>query len=168
TAPPNPELSLALGRDGLGEAAFGIPAAAALTEMTALLGEPDDDTGWVDPFAISSCAGTVVRRVSWGSLSLLLGDESPFAHGRRHLYGFGYGTVDAAGLGPPGLLTPEGIGLGSAVADLRQAYGEVTVDPGEPGLIDASFYVDDALRGLLTGGEPEDTVTVIFGGQYCA
>ncbi len=47
------------------------------------------------------------------------------------------------------------------------AYPAATVTPGEPGLLEASFFVDAALGGLLTGETDADTVIVISGGPYC-
>ena len=67
----------------------------------------------------------------------------------------------------PACVTPEGIGLGASVADLRAAYPGVVINPGEEGLIEPSFFVDDNLRGIVTGDTDTDSVTVIFGGPFC-
>jgi len=167
TAPPTTAapIELLLRRDGLGVAAFGTEADAAVAAMTTALGEPTEDTGWVDPLTISTCAGAEVRRVSWGVLSLLFGDQA--GGGARNFFSYAYGDVAGLGGQPAGLLTSEGLGLGTPVADLRVAYPAVTLNAGEEGLVESSFFVDDALAGLLTGATDTDSVTVIFGGPFC-
>lgn len=158
---------LRLQRDGLGIAAFGTDADAAVAAVTAALGDPSDDSGWVDPITVSTCAGPEVRRVSWGTLSLLLGDPAGGDTGVRQFFAYSYGDVAELGAPPAGLATPEGLGLGAPVEDLQTVYPDVEVTEGEEGLIESSFYVDDSLRGLLTGADAGGTVTVIFGGPYC-
>jgi hypothetical protein len=164
-APADPPTQVALQRNGFSTVEFGTGADEAVAEVSQSLGAPSEDTGWVDPLSISSCAGTTVRRVTWGDLSLLLGDQSPVASGTRHFFAWSYG--DVSGPGQPGFATPEGIGPGDSVAELRAAYPGVVVSPGEEGLIDATFYVDDGLSGVLTGDDDGDSVSVIFGGQFC-
>ena len=158
-------IELLLRRDGLGVAAFGTEADTAVAATTTALGEPTEDTGWVDPLTISTCAGPELRRVSWGVLSLLFGD--PSGGGARNFFSYSYGDVAGLGGQPAGLRTPEGLGLGTPVADLRVAYPAVTLNAGEEGLVESSFFVDDALAGLLTGATDTDSVTVIFGGPFC-
>lgn len=147
--------------------AFGTEAEAAITAFTAELGAPTEDTGWVDPLSISSCAGTQARRLSWGALSMLFGDQSPHLQGSAHFHGWSYGSVEGLGAEPIGLVTDLDIGLGDTVADLRAAYPGVTVTPGEQGLIETTFSVDGSLGGLLTGDTDGDTVTVLSAGPYC-
>ncbi|MDQ3469511.1 MAG: hypothetical protein M3487_07070 [Actinomycetota bacterium] len=158
-------VTLTLQRDGLAVAAFGTDADATVAAVTAALGAPTEDTGWVDPLTISTCAGTELRRVSWGVLSLLFGD--PAGAGARVFFAYSYGDVSGLGGQPAGLVTPEGLGLGTPVVDLRTAYPAVTINAGEEGLVESSFFVDDALAGLLTGATDTDSVTVIFGGPFC-
>jgi hypothetical protein len=159
--------TVVLDRDGLGVAAFGEPADDAIGAVTAVLGEPDEDSGWVEPLSIGACAGTAARFVAWGALYLYFSDESPVAHGARHLFGYSYGNERDLAEAPEGLATPEGIGLGTTVAFLRAAYDGVVVEPGEEGLIAPTFYVDDRLSGRLTGDADDDLVTVIIGGDPC-
>jgi hypothetical protein len=172
TAPPAPSTTVApatltLARDGLGVVPFGAEAEAAVAALTGALGAPTEDTGWVDPLTISSCAGTELRRVSWGTLTMLLGDPAATGTGLRQFFAYSYGNVADVEAQPAGLVTPEGIGLGAPVADLRAAYPGVVVNPGEEGLIEPSFFVDDHLRGIVTGDADTDSVTVIFGGPFC-
>ena len=157
--------TVVLARDGLGVVPFGTDADGAVAALTAVLGPPTEDTGWVDPLTISTCAGTELRRVSWGALSILLGD--PAGTGVRQVFASSYGNVTGVEPQPPGLVTPEGVGLGASVADLRAAYPGVVLNPGEEGLIEPSFFVDDNLRGIVTGERDTDSVTVVFGGPFC-
>ena len=60
---------------------FGGDPDSVIEYMRSLLGEPTGDTGWVDPFTFALCEGTEVRRVNWGVLSLLFGDQSRFGPG---------------------------------------------------------------------------------------
>jgi hypothetical protein len=156
-----------LERDGIGLVSFCADADPAIATVTAVLGAPDDDTGWADPLSISACSGTEVRRVTWGSLDLYFGDVSRFAEGRQHFFGYSYGDVDGFDVAPPGLATPEGIGLGTSVAFLRAAYPAVSLIPGEESIQEPTFYVDDSLRGLVTDVADDGVVTVIIGGEAC-
>lgn len=156
-----------LRRDGFSTATFGSEAEATIAAVSAELGAPSGDTGWVEPLTISTCPGTQARSVSWGVLSLLFGDQSVHGQGTVHFVAWSYGTVDGVGGDPVGLLTPEDVGLGDTLADLRAAYPDVVVTPGEEGLFETGFAVDDALGGLLTGDADTDTVTVLTGGPYC-
>lgn len=161
---------LGVGRDGLGIVPFGTEAEATIAAVTAALGAPTEDTGWADPFTVSTCAGSEVRRVSWGALSLLFGDPAATPQtptGVRQFFAYSYGNVSDVSAAPAGLKTPEGIGIGSPIADVRAAYPGVTVEPGEEGLIAPTFFVDEQLSGLMTGAEDTDIVTVIFGGPFC-
>jgi len=158
---------LVLGRDGLGVARFCDDAEATIATMTALAGPADDDTGWVDPITISSCPGTVARRVTWGALDLYFGDESSFASGVEHFFGYSYGNVDGFDVAPPGLSTPEGVGLGTPVEYLRATFPDVSLIPGEEGIQEPTFYVDEHLRGLLTDTADDGVVTLIIGGEAC-
>ena len=153
--------------DGFSAVAFGTEAEAAIAAFTAELGTPTEDTGWVDPLAISTCAGTQARRLSWGALSMLFGDQSPYLQGSPHFHGWSYGTVEGIGAEPIGLVTDQDVGLGDTVADLRAAYPGVTVTAGEQGLIETTFSVDGSLGGLLTGDTDGDTVIVLSAGPYC-
>lgn len=171
TAPTAPTTAAAadarLRRDGFGTVAFGTEAEASIAALTAELGPPTSDTGWVAPIEIGTCPGTQVRLVSWGVLDLLFGDESVFASGSAHFFGWSYGDVAELGGEPVGLRSPEGIGLGATLPELRAAYAQVVVTPGEEGLVEPTFFVDEALRGTLTSDGDDGTVTVMTGGPYC-
>jgi hypothetical protein len=165
SAPATP--TLVLDRDGLGIAAFGESADDAIGAVTAVLGEPDEDSGWVDPLSIGACAGARARFVAWGALYLYFSDESSVADGGPHFFSYSYGSERDLAAAPEGLATPEGIGLGTTVEFLRAAYGGVVVEKGEEGLVAPAFYVDERLSGRLTGDADDDLVTVIIGGDPC-
>jgi hypothetical protein len=159
--------TIVLADDGLGIAALGAAADDAIAAVTAVLGQPDEDSGWVDPLTIGACAGDEARYVAWGSLYLYFSNRSAFVDGDRHFFGYSYGSVGDLEAIPEGLATPEGIGLGTTVAFLRAAYHDVIIEAGEEGLLAPSFYVDDTLSGRLTGTADDDLVTVIIGGDPC-
>lgn len=154
---------LVLDGSGLGVATFGQTADEVVAALSAVIGPPTEDTGWVDPATISTCDSTELRRVSWGSLATFHGDDGEA--GSRRFFTYSYGDVTDLAAEPVGLLTTNGIGLGSSVADLRAAYQAVQVLPGEEGLIQPSFYVDDTFGGLLSGDTDGDVVTVVSGGS---
>ncbi len=159
--------TIVLADDGLGIAAFGAAADDTIAAITAVLGEPDEDSGWVDPLSVGACAGDEARLVAWGTLYLYFSDRSAFGDGERHFFGYSYGSVRDLEAIPEGLATPDGIGLGTTVAFLRAAYHDVVIEAGEEGLLAPSFYVDESLSGRLTGTADDDLVTVIIGGDPC-
>lgn len=159
---------LQLRGDGLGSARFGANPDDVIDYVTSILGGNTGDTGWVDPFTFAVCEGTVARRVDWGVLSLLFSDLSDVANGRRHFMGYEYGRVGEIGDEPVGLRTPGGTTLGSRVVDLLADFPEAVVNEGEEGIdIPPNFYVSNNFYGLITGVDPEDRVTVFFGGYGC-
>lgn len=158
---------LALREDGIGSAAFGAEPEGVIAYVSALLGSPSNDTGWIAADTFAACAGEEVRQVVWGTLTLLFGDVSTVSDGRRHFYAYDYGLAGVLGDEPVGLVTPEGIGLGTRIVDLEAAYPGVIVSEGDGGFTPPNFYVNDNLRGLITGSGADDVVTVIFGGIGC-
>jgi hypothetical protein len=155
--------------DGIGAALFGGDAETVIGYVTSLLGDPSADTGWVDPFTFAMCEGTTVRKVDWGVLSLLFGDQSNFGSGRQHFFAWEYGYAGQVGDHPVGLHTPGLVMLGSRVVDLRAEFPEVAVNEGEDDefFSPPNFYVSDNFRGLLTGATDDDVITVMFGGLGC-
>lgn len=160
-------LPIELSGAGIGVAAFGADAETVVAGVSAALGAPTLDSGYVDPVTFGACPGTQARIVSWGVLQLLFSDEAPEGTAPPHLVGFEYGTLDGINAEPVGLVTDAGVGPGSTVADLRNAYPGVILNEGEEGLLEPTFFVNEALRGFLTGTTDADTVTVIVGGTFC-
>ena len=166
TQPPSEGLTLD-GR-GVGAASFGDDPDTAIAAVSGVLGDPTDDSGWVDPFTISACPGNEYRRVSWGAFSLQFSDSTSVADGRRHFFGYEYGEVGSTDVQPPGLETSEGIGIGSTVAELKQAYPGVAVFAGEEGLSSSGFEVqENRLGGQLTDPSDAGFVVLIRGGDFC-
>lgn len=166
TVAPEP---VVLRPDGVGALPFGTEAEVMLTYLTARLGTPNVDSGWVaapsSPFGV--CPGSQVRGLRWGPLQVLLGDEG---NATRHLFSWVYATallpanepVGAAG----GLQTPEGIGLGSSIADLFAAFPSLTVSTDVYG----PTYSTGGLvgyAGTLSSEDIDGFVTSLVGGRYC-
>lgn len=166
--PPLGVDELVLTPTALGQAQMGTDPDQVVSYVSAILGSPTSDTGWVTPESFVACAGTTVRRVEWGALGVMFGDESAVASGRTHLMSYSYGLVGRLDAEPQGLLTAEGLGLGSSVDQLLTAYPEALIDEGDPDVdIPPSFYVSDEWRGLLSGAEPDDLVLVVLAGPGC-
>jgi hypothetical protein len=160
---------LVLRADGIGAAVFGGDPDSVVEYVRSLLGDPSGDTGWVDPFSFALCEGTEVRRVDWGVLSLLFGDQSSFGSGRRHFFAWEYGYAAQIADDAPHLRTAGLVTLGSRVVDLRAEFPEVSINAAEDdGFVSqANFYVSDNFRGLLTGVADDSVITVMFGGLGC-
>ena len=161
------ELILTAG--GLGEAAFGSEPDAIISYVSSILGSPTEDSDWTTPETFL-CAGTVVREVNWGVLSLMFGDESSSASGRPHFMSYTYGLIDRLGDEPQGLVTSEGLTISNTVATLLKRT-DAQLDEGDEELdIPPSFFYDREpfpVTGLLTGTSDEDVVLVILGGSGC-
>ena len=161
------ELILTAG--GLGEAAFGSEPDAVISYVSSILGSPTEDSDWTAPETFL-CAGTVIREVNWGVLSLVFGDESSSASGRPHFMSYTYGLIDRLGDEPQGLVTSEGLTISNTVATLLDRT-DARLDEGDEELeIPPSFFYDREpfpVTGLLTGTSDEDVVLVILGGSGC-
>ncbi len=161
-----PEADFALETDGLGAVSFGADPDGVITFVTSFLGAATADTGWVDPFTVGACGGTQLRQVSWGDLQLEFGDVSGIAEGRPHFYAYYYGKEGASTASPSGLETPDGITVGSTVAQLLRAYPGVQLRLGDEFMND-SFFVNDNLTGRLSGLADSDVVQMVIGGIPC-
>jgi len=162
---------LILRADGIGAALFGTDPDSVVRYLTSVLGAPTDDSDWVDPSTYYACAGTVVRRVEWGVLAVMFGDESDTASGRAHLMSYTYGAVDRLGDEPRELRTSSGLTLGTTVAELRSAHPDVVLSEGDTDVdIPPSYFIPGSSpspSGLLTGVGDDDLLLVVFGGSGC-
>jgi len=168
TSEAAPLVSLALSGDGLGDVLLGFPPDVVTADISALFGEPDLDSGWIpaDANLFGSCPGVSMRAVGWGSLVTIFINEGTDPLGERfytYTYGYDYaeneGGVDPRGLD---LSTEDGIGINATVTDLERAYGSDLRISGNAELDTWSFDVADSpLRGLVTGPDPTDTVTLL-------
>ena len=149
---------------------FGFDDDDATTAISAILGTPTIDSGWVDSFsAYGTCPGTLVRGVEWDDFIMLFtqADTDFWSGGVPHFFAYYYtGEI-------PDLQTTEGIGIGSSVEMLEAAYGgplftmeEAFFDPS----VGAWTYDRQAWTGLwgfATGQTAAHVVTSINGGRGC-
>ncbi|QRN80878.1 MAG: hypothetical protein JK586_04970 [Nocardiopsis sp. BM-2018] len=159
--------ALLLGPDGLGPARFGAEPNGVIDYIVSFLGSPTADTGWVAPDEFALCPGDEVRRIEWGSLRLSFGDVSIFATERLHAYAWQYGLDGRLGEDPVGLRTPEGIGLGSTIAELVLAYPDVELYDGDDELFPPGFAISETFFGFTTGLADDDLVVEMFSGYFC-
>ena len=160
---------------------LGEPADSTIDAVSAVLGDPDRDSGWVsDP----SCGDVSVRRVGFGGLEVVLVDRDPTdappaegvpeegeaaegeaAEGEAATttvappgepgFGAGFGRWFLSGVDSvdSGFWTLERIGIGSTVADMRLAYpdGFLVVQP-DPADPAGFFDLDSVgLGGRISG-----------------
>ncbi len=167
-----PIADLPLTPDGIGEVALGLDSETVVDQLTPLLGGPSDDTGWLDSGSgIYGNCPIPLRVVSWGSLATF--HTGGPANGRffAYSYGFDFGQalagVDGRNLN---LTTPEGIGLGSTVAELNRLGLPLTLQ-GDATIDVWTFAIDSQrnphLEGQLSGVEDEDTVLFIETSTGC-
>ena len=133
SASPTSAAALELRVDGLGLVAFGDPMRDALPVLVDALGPPISEIREHGdlPYGYGGMDATV-RRLDFGGLYVVFGDWStPYRDaGAMHVLGWG-ATAAVSGTGTQ-LETPEGMGVGSSVTDLREAMPSIdlTVDQG--------------------------------------
>lgn len=137
--------------------------------MLALLGDPDDDTGWVDQMEnYGVCLGTTVRFVRWGSLQAFFTDgPTDWAESGRHFASY---TQASLFDGPElAFQTADGLALGTPVGDVRARYGSDAVYDDE--LYGPVFVVDPPgpaqLWGSVSGLDPDDVIETMTGSYAC-
>lgn len=184
TPPPEPTTTaepvdpareaLVLSDQGIGAAVFSGDPDGVVSYLTSFIGAPTADTGWVDPFDISACAGSQLRVVSFGSLHLTFGDVSPVLEGRLHFFAYTYGdygydgaTVSVVDQTPTGLVTANGVGLGTDLVALEAVHPGLVLNPSDA-FFPETFAVNDNLRGVLSGLADDSTVVRLIGGHDCA
>lgn len=160
---------------------FGHDDDETVATLMSIFGPPSSDSGWVDSITeggaqFGVCPSPHVRGVSWGdagtvSLQLLFTDSDTdfWTGGVEHFFTFYYS--DSAD--PMGLTTPEGIGVGSSLGELKTAYdpAKIIIDEAffDPGLGFWSYDLQPytGLWGFATGQGDADTITSLNGGQGC-
>ena len=157
--------------DGVAIVDLGADPQSVIGTLTSRFGDPDRDSGWIDPTSAvyGSCPGPELRAVGWGSFFALFVGAGSGDQGSRWLtwtYGFDH-AIALGGVDPRELRlrTDAGIGLGSTRRDLRSAHGDQLRETGDD-LIDVwSFEIDDGaearLRGALSGPGPDARVVFI-------
>lgn len=170
TTTTSPERRLVLRADGIGDLYFGDDAGRVLNALVEVLGEPDDDTDWVDQaehFGI--CLGENVRFVRWGTLQAFFTDgPSEWRPAEvRHFASYTHSTVfEGRSLD---LVTVDGLALGSPVGDIRARYGQDSVFDDE---LYGPVFVHDPpgaayLWGTVSGLAPDDVIEGITGSRAC-
>ncbi len=168
-------VEVALMPDGLGIVDLGAEPRTVIDRITREHGPPDEDTGYVPSFSIfGTCPGERVRGVRWKSLLVLFTDGTTDfrSDGKRHFFSYRDQLFDIHGRPTRslGLMTAEGIGLGSTVEHLRTAYGDrLEISRRSlPGLVDRwTVQVEAGSLGGTLSGETA-TVQAILGGFGCA
>ena len=145
---------------------FGYNDEDTIAAVTAVLGPPTSDSGWVDE---PLCPPPVVRTVRWNDLWVLFTKANTdfWSAGVPHFFAYQYS-------GPtPVLFTTEGIGIGSSLTELDDAYGgpDLLIEES-PFVVGEGFWSYKAaswtgMSGFATGETPADTVTAINGGRGC-
>ena len=154
TAPPGPTaVPLTLTASSVGEFTFGVATMAELQSgLEPLLGPPAESGPRGTP-----CPSGADGGMSWPGFSLTFAADI--------LTGAFASTVD-----PVVLTTPEGIGIGSTMAEVRTAY-PAQVDEFESSLgpeFFVAFGPPAGISGFTTGFAEADTVEAIGGGDICA
>lgn len=158
--------SLTLGPRSLAGVPFGTEETEAETALAEALGPPDSD----NVLPPGSCSTGATRSLSWDDLNVFFGPGDGDDGGDTVLAGWTYGS-DELPASPPAA-TPEGVGAGATLAQLRSAYGDrLEVDQDSAGGA-VRFSIIDAggapgITGILTGPADTDTVRGLFAGGYC-
>src|SRR3546814_16523174 len=106
--------------DGLGVVSLGSEPDAAVSAVTAALGDPSLDTGWESSFGTyGTCPGTEVRAVEWGGMVLLFTDGPTDFGSTPHLFDWRHGSTT------PLMASGAGSGAGGRVTEGQERY------PGE-------------------------------------
>jgi len=164
TLPPG--LELILRNDGLGDVLFGVAPEGAVSYVSSLLGAPNRDTGWgpnVSDYGV--CPGTRFRAVVWGDLALLFGDESEFASGVDHFWGWQYGPVTDIEAVPVGPATDGLVSIGTTVAEILRVYPSAEIFTDE--VFGARFELEPFLGGALSDDSLNGEVQALYGGIVC-
>lgn len=161
-----PGLELILRNDGIGDVLFGVAPEGAVSYVSSLLGAPNRDTGWgsnLSDFGV--CPGTRFRAVVWGDLALFFGDQSDFATGVDHFWGWQYGPVTDVEAVPAGPATDGLITIGSRVSEILRVYplAEILTDE----VFGARFELEPFLGGALSDDSPNGKVQSLYGGIVC-
>ena len=165
-----PVAAVVLRADGVSGWYFGDDAHAILDAFVETLGEPDEDTGWVDQQEnYGVCIGQEVRFVRWGSFQAFFtdGPSDWGPAGMRHFASYTQAvyfegeTIEAE--------TTEGLSLGSPVGDIRALYGEESVF--DDLVFGPVFFYDPPWAaqqwGSVSGLAADDTIESITGGFAC-
>lgn len=146
--------------------AFGADADAVRAAVTKAVGSSDRDTAWHKD---DRCDGELTRRVTWGDLELVF---SKGANGTEPTdLTFQQWYVSGRGARPTPLVSPEGIGIGSTVSDLKQAYKSVKVaKPKRSDDLGLFISVPEGgpfMQGFTTDTTDKGAITSMWAGLAC-
>ena len=150
---------------------FDDPADEVLSELDGKIGPSDSDTGWIeDP----SCTTLNVRRVVYGDLEVVMVDED-IADGTPGVDAvFGQWFVSGAWAIDSSIWTIERIGIGSTVAEMRDASIafaiETAIDGDLTGYFNFNFVnilQDDGINGLTNATSDIGVVLAMWSGNTC-
>ena len=169
-----PLASLELAVDGIGDVLFGLDPDTVVADVSARFGSPDLDSGWIpaEPNIFGNCPGEQMRAIGWGSLvAIFIDDGTSDLGGFFYTYTYGYDYAEnAGGFDPRGLAltTAGGVGLGTSVATAKTEFNDLTIS-GDADLDVWSFESASAgFRGLVTGPDSNDTITLIEPRDGCS
>ena len=167
-------VAIHLAADGLDPFLFGETPALLIDEMTVRFGGPDGDTGWVVPSGIyATCPGREIQALSWGTLVGLFTRDDDTQPGAFFAWTYGFDPDTNLGGDPRqlGLVTIDGIGLGSTRRELRDAYGARLDEIEDTAAETWRFTIDGgerfSLRGLLDGPGDDAVISSIESAQGC-
>ncbi len=171
--PPNSPPGLVLTASGIGPYDVGMPAERVIDGISSEIGGPDADSTESDSSVIvPDCGVGTVRLVSWGNLIILFAGEEPDSPFLTWSYGFDPVTASADDLRRLGLVTEEGIGLGSPRPDVERAYrGRILIQ--DDTVINVSTFTIDGdeeehLTGRFPTTDPDDTVQYLERAPGCS
>ena len=150
---------------------FGTGDEETIAAISSSLGDPTEDSGWIDAFSVyGTCPLPVIRGVHWdGFVALFTQSATDFAdQGTPHFFSWYYPSGEDIGLD-----TDRGIGVGATVGSLRAAYEnpEFVLAPWEfdetQGFWSTDRFAPSQLSGYATGVSNADTITAINGGLGC-
>lgn len=161
--------ALALRQDGLGAVKFGEPADSTVAVLVELLGAPSSDEWLFTPpgppeggchLATGYVCDEYLRSLRWEQLGLavIFTDDSPYRDDRTPHFA---GWYKWQGTGDLTLRTPDGIGIGATVVDLKATYSDqLVISPwlDACALEETWEFQTDGIRGSLSGS-PEIAAT---------
>jgi hypothetical protein len=149
--------SLDLRPDGIGPFTVGDPAEDVIEGIAGSIGGWDADSADAEStLLVPSCTsddGAVLptRMVSWGNLVLLFTGTGPASEFHSWSYGFDPVTGNAGDVRSLGLMTEDGIGLGTERERVESVLGMRLSVIDDEALDLSTFTIDGAMREHLEG-----------------
>jgi hypothetical protein len=153
--------TLTLTPDAVGPVTLGTDVDSAITALTAILGRPtvDGRSSTVETGFPTELCGSQIRYVAWGGLSLGFNDSA--VGSQAGFVSWGLATRQ------PNLRTPDGIGIGQSVGDLRRANPGI-VERADDFVEGATFVTATDAPNILyeaVGTGDDATIVSIRGGR---